>query len=132
MNPFRGREATTPSIIREIKKLQGGEQAPRNGALALPKDVAVKPFRPKGLLNANLPILRPSITRGSNGPPGGHSDLGRGFPGLQEDSLEGAVSHRVYYKGEGGGFPQGPGRGESCVSVLPVACPNTKGIQNEF
>jgi len=24
--------------------------------------------------------------------------------------------------------PQGPGRGESCVSVLPVACPNTKGI----
>jgi hypothetical protein len=31
-------------------------------------------------------------------------------------------------RGEGGGFPQGPGRGESCVSVLPVACPNTKGI----
>jgi len=28
--------------------------------------------------------------------------------------------------------PQGPGRGESCVFVLPVACPNTKGIQNEF
>jgi hypothetical protein len=28
--------------------------------------------------------------------------------------------------------PQGPGRGESYVSVLPVACPNTKGIQNEF
>jgi hypothetical protein len=37
-----------------------------------------------------------------------------------------ATSHRVYYKGEGGGFPQGPGHGESCVSVLPVACPNTK------
>ncbi len=43
-----------------------------------------------------------------------------------------ATSHRVYYKGDGGGFPQGPGCGESCVSVLPVACPNTKGIQNEF
>jgi hypothetical protein len=43
-----------------------------------------------------------------------------------------AASHRVYYKGEGGGFPQGPGRGESCVSVLPVVCLNTKGIQNEF
>jgi len=42
------------------------------------------------------------------------------------------ASHRVYYKGEGGGFPQGPGRGESCVSVLPMACPNTKGIQNEL
>jgi hypothetical protein len=36
-------------------------------------------------------------------------------------------SCRVYYKGEGGGFPQGPGRGESCVSVLPVARPSTKG-----
>jgi len=35
-------------------------------------------------------------------------------------------SCRVYYKGEGSGFPQGPGRGESCVSVLPVACPSTK------
>jgi hypothetical protein len=28
--------------------------------------------------------------------------------------------------------PQGPGHGEFCVSVLPVACPNTKGIPNEF
>jgi hypothetical protein len=36
---------------------------------------------------------------------------------------------KVYYKGEGGGFPQVQdlGRGESCVSVLPVARPNTKG-----
>jgi hypothetical protein len=51
--------------------------------------------------------------------------------------------HKVYYKGEGGGFPQvqavvslvcpgcpwlppSPGRGESCVSGLPVARPNTK------
>jgi len=33
---------------------------------------------------------------------------------------------RVYYKGEGGGFPLSSGRGESCVSMLPVACPSTK------
>jgi hypothetical protein len=33
---------------------------------------------------------------------------------------------RVYYKGEGGGFPPSPGRGESCVSKLPVARPSTK------
>jgi len=35
---------------------------------------------------------------------------------------------KVYYKGEGGGFPQVQdlGHGESCVSVLPVARPNTK------
>jgi hypothetical protein len=33
---------------------------------------------------------------------------------------------RVYYKGEGGGFPPSSGRGESCVSMLPVARPSTK------
>jgi len=63
-------------------------------------------------------------------------DSHAGVPGVprQNGHLDAtpAMSHRVYYKGEGGGFPQGPGRGESCVSVLPVACPNTKGIQNEF
>jgi len=36
-------------------------------------------------------------------------------------------SCRVYYKGEGDGFPPSSGRGESCVSVLPVVCPSTKG-----
>jgi len=49
--PLAGREATAPLVIREIKKVQGREQAPRNGSLALPKDPAVKPFGPKGLLN---------------------------------------------------------------------------------
>ncbi len=34
---------------------------------------------------------------------------------------------RVYYKGEDGGFPPSPGRGESYVSVLPMACLSTKG-----
>jgi hypothetical protein len=34
--------------------------------------------------------------------------------------------HKVYYKGEGGGFPPSLGRGESCESELPVARPNTK------
>ncbi len=32
----------------------------------------------------------------------------------------------IYYKGEGGDFPPSPGRGESCVSELPMARPNTK------
>jgi hypothetical protein len=70
--PLAGREATAPSVIREIEKVQGGEEAPRNGNLALPKDVAVKPFRPKGLLNANLMLMFPTLTRRSDGPPGGH------------------------------------------------------------
>jgi hypothetical protein len=34
--------------------------------------------------------------------------------------------HRVYYKGEGGGFPPSLGHGESCESKLPVAYLSTK------
>jgi len=29
-------------------------------------------------------------------------------------------------------LPPSPGRGESSESKLPVACPNTKKVQNEF
>jgi hypothetical protein len=36
-------------------------------------------------------------------------------------------SHKVYYKGGRWWLPPSPGRGESCVSVLPVAGPSTKG-----
>jgi len=49
-------------------------------------------------------------------------------PGKNSHLDVGSVeNHRVYYKGEGGGFPPSPGCGESCVSVLPVARPITKG-----
>ncbi len=34
--------------------------------------------------------------------------------------------HRVYYKGEGGGFPPSSSRGESCESELFMARPSTK------
>jgi hypothetical protein len=61
-----GREATTPSIIRKIEKVQGGEQAPQNGSLALPKDTAVKPFSLKGKLNVILIVLSPILARRSN------------------------------------------------------------------
>ncbi len=94
--PFVGREATAPSIIREIKKVQGGEQAPRNGSLALPKDLAVKPFSLKGLLNAILIVLVPILVRGSNGPPGGHADLGHGLPKLKKNALEGVLAVEVF------------------------------------
>ncbi len=93
--PLAGREATAPSIIREIEKVQGGEQAPRNGSLALPKDMAVKPLSPKGLLNANLMLMLPTLTRRSDGPPGGHANLGRGLPRLKENSLEGVLAVEV-------------------------------------
>ncbi len=59
---------------------------------------------------------------------GGISGLPRGSPGTKSHLDASPVeSHRVYYKGEGGGFPPSPGRGESCVSVLPVVRPSTKG-----
>jgi hypothetical protein len=35
---------------------------------------------------------------------------------------------KVYYKGEGGGFPPSPSRGESCVFELPVIHPSTKSV----
>ncbi len=55
-------------------------------------------------------------------------DSRAGVPGEKSHLDVGPVeSHRVYYKGEGDGFPPSPGRGESCVSVLPVAGPSTKG-----
>ncbi len=89
--PFTGREATAPSIIRKIEKVQGGEEVPRSGNLILPKDVSMKPFSLKGLLNASLSAMFSLMACGSNGLPGGHSDLGGGLPGLQEHSLEGVL-----------------------------------------
>jgi hypothetical protein len=94
--PFARREVIAPSVIREIKKIQGGEQAPRNGNLALPKDVAMKPFSLKGMLNAILFILIPSLTRGPDGLLGGHADLGRSLPRLKENSLEGVLAVEVF------------------------------------
>jgi hypothetical protein len=87
-----GREATAPSIIRKIEKVQGGEQAPRNGSLALPKYAAVKPFNLKGKLNAILIVLSPILARRFNGLPGGHAHLRRNFPRLEQNPLEGVLA----------------------------------------
>jgi hypothetical protein len=81
--PLAGREATAPSIIREIEEIQGGEQVPRNGRLALPKDVAVKPFSLKGFFNTTLNVLISTLARRSNGLPGGHADLSSSLSGLE-------------------------------------------------
>jgi len=94
--PFAGREVAAPSIIREIKKVQGGEQVPRNDSVALPKDLAVKPFSLKGFLNVILIIFVPILVRRSNGPPSGHADLGRGLPRLKKNTLEGVLAIKVF------------------------------------
>ncbi len=93
--PLAGRGATAPSIIREIEEVQGREQVPRDGGLALSKDVTVKPLGPKGLLNIKLLILTPILSRGPNGLPGGHAHLGSGLLGLEEDSLQGVLTVEV-------------------------------------
>jgi len=90
-----GREATSPSIIKKIEKVQGGEQAPRNGNLALPKDAAVKPFSLKGKLNAILIVLSPILARRSNGLPGGHAHLRCSFPRLGQNPFEGVLAVKV-------------------------------------
>jgi len=69
---------------------------PRNGSLAFPKDLAVKPFNLKGLLNAVLIILVPILVRGSNGPQGGHAYLSRGLPRLKKNTLEGVLVVEVF------------------------------------
>ncbi|CAM6004363.1 unnamed protein product [Sphagnum balticum] len=57
--------------------------------------MAVKPLSPKGLLNANMMLMLPNLTRRSDGPPGGHANLGRGLPRLKENSLEGVLAIEV-------------------------------------
>jgi len=43
-----------------------------------------------------------------------------------------AESYREYYMGEGGGFPRVRAMVSQVSPRLPVACPNTKNVQNEF
>jgi hypothetical protein len=39
--PLAGREATTPSIIRKVHKVQRREEMPPNGGIVLPENVHV-------------------------------------------------------------------------------------------
>ncbi len=41
--PHTGREATAPSIIIEIRKVQGREETPPDGGVVTPKDFLMKP-----------------------------------------------------------------------------------------
>jgi hypothetical protein len=93
--PLTRREATAPSIIRKIEKVHGGEHAPRNGSLALPKDAAMKPFSFKGKLNAILIVLSPILARRFNGLPGGHAHFHRSFPRLEQNPFEGVLVIKV-------------------------------------
>jgi hypothetical protein len=79
-----------------MEKVQGGEQAPRNSSLALPKDVAVKPFSPKDLLNTILIILISIPANGSDGLPGGHANLSRSLLSLKKNLLEGVLVIEVF------------------------------------
>jgi len=57
------------------------------------------------------------------------SGLLLGSPGNKSHLDAGAMGqHREYYMGGRCWLPPSSGRGESSESVLPVACPNTKGV----
>jgi hypothetical protein len=65
--------------------------------------------------------------------PGQFQDSTLGVPRKKNHlDASAAESCREYYMGEGGGFP----RVQAVVSQVsprsPVACPNTKSVQNEF
>jgi hypothetical protein len=57
-----------------------------------------------------------------------------GSPGKKKCHLDvaSAESCREYYKREGGGFPRVQAMVSQVSPRLPVACPNTKRVQNEF
>ncbi|CAK9237071.1 unnamed protein product [Sphagnum troendelagicum] len=54
--------------------------------------MAVKPLSPKGLFNANLMLMLPTLTMRSDGPPSGHANLGSGLLRLEENSLKGVMA----------------------------------------
>jgi hypothetical protein len=61
------------------------------------------------------------------------SRLHFGSPGTKSHLGVGAVEqHREYYMGEGGGFPRVRAVVSQVSPKSPVACPNTKRVQNEF
>jgi hypothetical protein len=60
-------------------------------------------------------------------------DSHAGVPGKKSHLDAGsAASCRVYYKGEGGGFPQGRAVVSQSESEFTRGCPNTKRTRNEF
>jgi len=61
------------------------------------------------------------------------SRLHFGSPGKKNHLDAGATeSHREYYMGKGGGFLQVQAVVNQVSPRLPVACPNTKKVHNEF
>jgi hypothetical protein len=61
------------------------------------------------------------------------SGLLLGSPGKKcHRNVASAESCKEYYKGEGGGFPRVWAVVSQVSPRLPVACPNTKRVQNEF
>jgi hypothetical protein len=94
VNPLWG-GGNSPIIISKVEKVQGGEQVPQNGNLTLPKDVAVKPFSLKGLLNPILIVLSLILARGSNGFPDGHAHLRCSLPRLEENPFERVLAIEV-------------------------------------
>jgi len=65
--------------------------------------------------------------------PGTVSGLLLGSPGKKcHLDVASAGSNREYYMGEGGGFPQVQAVVSHVSPRSPMACPNTKKVQNEF
>ncbi len=91
VNPFRGREATAPSVIRKIREEQRWEEAPPDGSAITPKDIQMKPFRSKGELNPSLHSRVIDRPRGPDGLPSGHADFDGGQPSLRENFVDGVA-----------------------------------------
>ncbi len=65
--------------------------------------------------------------------PGQFQDSTLGVPGKKCHSDASAAERRKeYFMGEGGGFPRVRAMVSQMSPRLPVACPNTKSVQNKF
>jgi len=83
-------------------------------------------FRPRRDPTSQSGVM---VVQSFGNPAGTISGLHFGSPNkMCHSGASSAERRRVYYKGEGGGFPPSPGRGESCVSKCPCQVPTPKGV----
>ncbi len=68
---------------------------PRGGGPVFTQNVVMEPLGLKGHLNPSLGVLIPKLPSVFYGSLGGHADLHRSLPGLEEDSLERVLAVEV-------------------------------------
>ncbi len=125
-----GKEATTPSIIKRIQIVQGGEEVPPNGGTVHAQNTPMEPFFSEVKLNTSLSARILGVTLRFDSFPRSHAHLDSGHPGLGEDTFDGVMVPEVPFasfgldvvQDEASKYVQGlswVGEAASVVSELP-------------